>query len=495
MRLIGLGLLAFLLVSLALLLTQSAGPRLGVRALAELLTGPRLQFETAQPARQYTQDGTTVAVRRTGPDTPLLLSGLPAYQGATFYLPVDARVMSGYLRIDASFQVLTGVEGVLRVSISNRKRAELLLRAGEGERSLRIQLTDDEIARERLVVSFSLQGARPQFPCRRDQGYSAVVEIETTSAVVLTLSEGGLSARDRVLMAGRSLRLPWSGEGDSLRAAAGLIRAGFDVSFGPGGPGEFPKGLTPRATAPPQMAWSDLMRPASPVFGARRFQGAQSWRLAYDMGQAVDRRLPGVLALEMRLGRQPMGGKWHLSVLLNGRLVADELRDGGGVLATRVPLPVAAQARNNLVEISLRSTYAAPDECEDPPEIMAEILPSTRFLASEARHEDDLARLIGALVSRAPWGLRVQDLTPGEAAVMAELLSVLPVETDAEAGRAPPVVHALRKGAPLAEWARPEGRWVVQIKAGQVRALPLSDYPWNEARVPLLLVDLSASLT
>jgi len=187
MRLIGIGLLAFLLAGVALFLSNSSALQIGVRTLSEAALGPNLVFET------QTKDVTShskwdAVVHRADPDTPIILTGLPAYQGATFYLPIDARPTSGYLQIDATTQSLSGVEGVLRVNIGNEKRAELLLRPGEAGRSLRIQLTDIELAREQLVVSFSLLGDGPHRSCGIDTGHEVIVEIETTSATIAETS-------------------------------------------------------------------------------------------------------------------------------------------------------------------------------------------------------------------------------------------------------------------------------------------------------------------
>ena len=124
MRLIGMGLLAFLLAGVALSLTNSESLRLSAQLMTEKVLGPRLAFETSADNQAEIVAGKAV-VRRTHIGTPIILTGLPAYQSATFYLPIDARPSSGHLKIDTTMQILSGVEGVLWVSIGNKKRAEL----------------------------------------------------------------------------------------------------------------------------------------------------------------------------------------------------------------------------------------------------------------------------------------------------------------------------------------------------------------------------------
>ena len=126
--------MAFVLAGIALFLANSETLRLGARTLSEVALGPRLTFETTVQPKAASKSG--AVVYRTGPSVPLILSGFPAYQSAAFLMPIDARPTSGYLQINATVQALAGIEGVLRISIGNSKRAELLLRPGEGRDAL-----------------------------------------------------------------------------------------------------------------------------------------------------------------------------------------------------------------------------------------------------------------------------------------------------------------------------------------------------------------------
>ena len=207
MRMIGIGLLGFLLAGVALLLSTMNIVERTKRHLRELAGVPQLVFEDTTAV---SADATYVAtVYRSNPATPVILSGLPAYQSVAFTLPVDARPTSGYLQINATSQVLPGAKGVLRISIQNTRRGEMLLRPGEAGRSLQIPLSPMDFAGDQLVVSFSLQGTTPDLQCGPDDGIAAVVEIETTSAIFLTLDQPLSSARDRVRAWGDLARVAW----------------------------------------------------------------------------------------------------------------------------------------------------------------------------------------------------------------------------------------------------------------------------------------------
>ena len=125
---IGIGLMGFLLAGVALLLSTMNLWERAQWAVQTKINGPQLVFET--PAATPVSDQDTAVVSRSNPDLSVILSGLPAYQSVTFDLPLNARPTSGYLQIDATLQVLAGVEGVLRVSIDNVRRGEMLLHPG-----------------------------------------------------------------------------------------------------------------------------------------------------------------------------------------------------------------------------------------------------------------------------------------------------------------------------------------------------------------------------
>ena len=156
---IGIGLMGFLLAGVALLLSTMNLWERAQWAVQTKINGTQLVFET--PAVLPVSDQDTAVISRSSPDLSVILSGLPAYQSVAFNLPLNARPTSGYLQIDATLQVLAGVEGVLRVSIDNVRRGEMLLHSGEVSRSLQVPLSPTDLAREQLVVSFSLQGSAP----------------------------------------------------------------------------------------------------------------------------------------------------------------------------------------------------------------------------------------------------------------------------------------------------------------------------------------------
>ncbi|MGB7320487.1 MAG: hypothetical protein WBC95_03680 [Albidovulum sp.] len=411
MRMIGIGLMGFLLAGVALLLSTMNIVETGKRYVRELTEGPQLIFEDR---RAVAIDNLhTAVIHRSNSNHPVILSGLPDYKGVVFTLPVDARPTSGYLQIDATFQVLEGVEGVLRISIDNIRRGEMLLRPGEVGRSLQISLSPTDFARDQLVVSFSLQGEGPGSQCSTDEGFEAVVEIETTSAIFLTLDRPLETARDRVNAWGQLVRVAWPdwlNEEERVRRlilATQFKQRDIETVFVDAHSTnalttvELRKGLlmfdVPDADAG-QIIWPHGLAHEGTNAGLRRFHHKTIWRERYDPRNDAALLLPSQLDLHLALGRQLSGNSWSLTVTLNNRLVHQDLIDGTQTSYDAIiTLPENIQGAINTFEVIASATQSLDGVCDAGPELVAEMLPSTRLLAGDTAFSDNLTDIRLAL--------------------------------------------------------------------------------------------------
>lgn len=497
MRLIGIGLLAFLLAGLALLLARSEMVGQGVRAYMTLTDGPQLRFET--PIAAQAPDGAyTTTILRAGTQTPIILSGLPAYQGAVFHMPIDAGPTSGYLQIDATSQVMDGVAGVLRISIDNTRRAEVLLHPGEAVRSVRIELTAADIARAQLVVSFSLQGEGASAQCSSDRGIEAVVEIETTSALFLTLDTPLDSPRDRVAAVGGVVPMHWTGQTDTFLRVVDTIRNGAEVVFVPSGgldPAQVEEVLSVQDRRHrPTFGWSDAMSPTAGLYDVRRFQHRQTWRIHHDPLRAENTAAPATLDLSMFVAPHPFGADWHLSVTLNGRLVhMVVLSAQQQTFRQRIALPASDIQGASTIEITLTSTFPNDGPCNDGPEVLAEISTDSQIIPSEVPADGTLWTLIHSLKALDSIAINADaNLTAAEASVAACLLAdLLPSHAAISASVTAPLIQVLPRGAALPD--APGGAlWLIHYDPidNALLAIPLESIRGLEAPTVGLLVDL-----
>ena len=512
MRLIGIGFLAFLLAGIAILLSSSAEIRVFSRQVSEIFTGPQLRFEPLRdmPLAEGQFLGT---VTRSAPIAPIILSGFPSYQSATFHLPVNVRPISGHLEIEATTQIRSGAGGLLRISIGGRKRGEILLRPGDSKHRVIVDLFPHEVAQQTLVVAFSLLGEGPNSTCSIDSGFDSVVEIEPSSAVHLTFEQPLASLQDRVLSTGLQTRLAWNEDQtsrvSSLLAGARLQRRGYLVSYATDDPALSVTEMSRlnQVSDPPQIstdlhefAWSDIFRPRSSVFGLRKFRQRQTWRIQYEMGMARNLHLPDRLNLEMSLGQQASGHQWQVAVALNGRLVKHELFSND-ISAVRmdIPLPADAHRIKNMIEVIATSTRSSSGKCDLGPELFAEITPATNMVAGRRLLSEPLFDLQAELVRQTGWILRPdRQLSVADAQVAAGMLAeILPEELPAGPSTSPSILHVL---PPDSDYSAQVGGasgnvWIIHrnIENDRVRIVPVADYRRVDTDGVYLLAVLSGS--
>ncbi|MEO9826012.1 MAG: hypothetical protein ABJF50_16495 [Paracoccaceae bacterium] len=461
MRMIGIGLTGFLLAGIALLLSSMNILEKGQHYVREITGGPHLVFEHRTPARA--QDVHQAVISRANPDHPVILSGLPAYQSVAFIMPVDARPTSGYLQIDATLQVLDGVEGVLRISIQNTRRGEMLLRPGEGGRSLQIPLSPTDFAGGKLVVSFSLQGTGLHLQCGPKDGVEAVVEIETTSAVYVTLDRPLQTERDQVHAWGNVVHVDWPGwlkKDDQLRRlvlATQLQRRGISPVFTTT-PDAGLKTAELRAVLPEfpviQATWNaqgDLALGAANI-GLRRFYRQAAWRQRFDLGADAAQYLPTHVDLHMRFGRLLGDQHWAMTVALNERLVFQEHVPGAQTgFQASIDLPADILGANNTLEVVVTSTSPRRGDCDRGPELVAEMLPKSQLIVGDALFVSPLSELHAALENVGPVNVAMASgLTATDAKVVSRLLDqVIPIGAEFKPAGKKVHIHVLSPAHPV----------------------------------------------
>jgi hypothetical protein len=78
--------------------------------------------------------------------------------------------------------------------------------------------------------------------------------------------------------------------------------------------------------------------------------------------------------------------------------------------AAFIPFPADMQAASNTVEVIFSTTQGSNGRCDRGPELVAEMLPTTRLLAGDARYSDPLTEVRQALSEIGVLGLGASDL-------------------------------------------------------------------------------------
>jgi hypothetical protein len=322
----------------------------------------------------------------------------------------------------------------------------MLLHPGAVSRSLQVPLSPTDLAREQLVVSFSLQGNGPSAQCQTDTGYAAIAEIETTSAVHLTLDRPLNSVSDRVNAWGGVVRVGWPQWLDPKEQARRLVLAtqfkqhNVPTAFLDDHTADalstvelreaFPI-LAVSHRTPDATVWPKQVAVKGANAGLRRFQDATRWRIHVDLRDDHEMRIPTELDLRLTLGRQALADQWSVTVTLNERLVHEDLLDRTATgLEKRITLPAEIITATNVIEVTATSTRTNEGSCNRPIALIAEMLPETALTAGEATFSDDLSLLQSHLSNMAVLNIgTISGLSAAEADVATDLLAqVVPID-------------------------------------------------------------------
>jgi hypothetical protein len=438
---IGIGLMAFIVAWAVFLLSSQNITKRGIQQFNEIAFGPQLNFEISNIDEHDAHHGEATNVFfGSHADNPIILTGLPAYQGAVFSMPIDARPTSGYLQIDITSQVLNGVKGVLRVSIENTKRGEMLLYPGEAGRSLRIPLHAEELVKERLVVSYSLLGSHSSQTCSSQDGIAAIVEVETTSGLYLNLDRAIETPRDQVLALGRKIPIQWNenkqlkNQVAQIQLASRFIQQGERVQFSAkddvnafSEPNlrlletSLPKVLEPEISFPHYVAAKGSN------YGSRKFYETTSWRIKYEPREFKHQSLPDVLDLHLTMSSLLDDALWQVNVTLNGATILNQrLERNARMYRAAINLPIELQAAKNLIEVSIHSSHVNIGECNEGPVMFAQMERDTVLDAGKSTFDDPLSELQNAFRKMSKITVSgIQTTTHNQALFLSQMISYL----------------------------------------------------------------------
>ena len=441
MRLIGLGLLTFLLAGFLIFLGQSGAFS---NAWDRVQGDSQQRFSDPQriPVKTLDISGKKVFARALDTKGPLILSGLPSYSGQRFHLPSDARPVSGRYDLSFSSRIADGLEGVLRVSINGTKRADILLSDDDylepnKKHKVSVELMASELASGILDIRLSLQGRGPIAKCTPDDAIAAVVEINPDSGLHLTLSKPIETAMDKLALWGGNVPVTWvPGQSASEKTlsvvyAARLAQKGYSPYFVHNGiAGEQLVKLGDDA-AP----FADLTMPgAYPVpltgdpanRGARKFDRQTIWRYRYMADELPGKMLPS--ALEMRMALGPIGGnsRYNLVVTLNEHMLfAQRITPQVERVSQSIAIPAELQGAQNNLEITLVDTYRDELRCGSTSQSVAELLPQTVLRGGGPPAKDGLSELKTLLLSSGDITFSALTTTPVDANAATGLLAAL----------------------------------------------------------------------
>jgi hypothetical protein len=509
MRLIGIGLLAFLLAGVLVLLGQGGAFKAG---WSKLSGSEQQQFADYEGAVEHGSDtgGTDVFTTGQDSDTPLILSGLPSYAGRIFRLPIDSRQINGRYELLFTSRVTEGVEGVLRVSINGIKRADILLNQSKVQQKVQIELTASELSSSALDVGLSLQGRGPIAQCSPDDSIAAVVEIKPKSGLRLELAKPVETTRDRLALWGGRVPVRWdSAKGNADRLAtivhgARVMQKGYSLHFGRTG---LDSNALNKLSGEANAYRDDFIQAGYPIpltsneinRGMRKFDRQTSWRYHYSARDLPDQTLPS--ALDMRLAVGPTGNdaRYDVTVSLNEHMLfSRRLAPQTERISQSISLPAALQQADNKLEISLATADANDVRCGTETQSIAELLSDAILKPGVQKASDNLSILRMKLLATRDVALTGAIDTAVDARAAAQLLSELdPRDLSFVTGSKAATIHIVIgdiRAAVAKKRAQPND-WIVfrsLDRSAGVVALPVGKIDSRSNPAVALLISLSA---
>lgn len=462
MRTIGTGVLVFALVGAFLFLSQSQALK---ETWQKAIGSDPARYDDASQAvlASLDVDGRNVFGAPVMQGAPVILSGLPAYAGMEFRLPVDARPTSGDFDLSFTTLVAQDVQGVLRISINGTRRADYLLKQGENVDSVQVQLTPEELASGVVNVSLSLQGRGSSAQCTSEDAIPAVVAINGASGLRLNLDAAPQSARDQLALWGNRIPVNLAdidADGDAqsdyatvIHQSAILAEKGYNpVVTGNGVSLETLRSLAgetsrQRAFAIPANYPIPLSSDPSNE-GLRKFTKRASWGYDYSVEDLPTGRLPSALDLKLKVGPASESLQRSLVVTLNDRLLfSRRIAQGVEDIDQSIIIPAKAHSRTNALNIAVSAYDTQDNPCGNLVQSVAELLPETVLVAGEASLQNEIGTITAALTRVGSVRFETPSLTtPDNVATIGLLAALAPAKWEISPNSAGAIIETIPAG-------------------------------------------------
>lgn len=410
MRTLLLGLVFFLLAGFTLVLSKFGVPD-DVRSA---LSNPTqtLVFETIPDSAN---DGLGVAAYRSKPEGVLILDANTPSQTAEFLLPTDALALGGSLNLSFSSQTREADASKLLIMVNNQMRGEILLRPGHDERTVKIDLTDQDLGHESLKARLSIVATDASNMCNPRSDFVSIVEIEADSHLDLEVNDPNLTARDQIALQGNTANVRWASgfsmneQTDIWLKSLELARRGTKVHFVRSGTDKsltkdqisfvLQQPFASQALKEELQSWPESLARFGNS-GERRFHNGTAWRHWFHIGHDAHGSAPTALDYDLLLAPLPKDAQWHVTFALNNSFVGTRIEAGNvGSIEGNLPLPIDLMTESNQIEIVATSTYETEGLCNDGPELFAELRPSTVLIGDNHAVETPLNMLTAHLES------------------------------------------------------------------------------------------------
>lgn len=416
MRLMIIGVIAFGLAALAMIVADGRLPRsLGID---EFWGGDVRQTRFSNARWTPTQNLKELAIPAPQ-EKWRAMTGFPSYASLSFPLPKHTAIASGQFILEFKVQLPKSGGGALRVVVNGEKRAEVLFDPDREKYRIIVALTQRELAAATIEVALSADGYATGGECPDDRARSAIIEINPKTRVELDLKEPLTHLSDIALLAGTPIGIAPPAENNHLaqeRAfalALTLHQRGKDVVFAaPTNQNVLtlrvdPKVKTPRYnertnqivlagprhidevfSSRPSKQLGPVQKVSVDTLGAqvytRQFRHEIKWRIDFDLKDMPDGKAPSEFNLELFRSVTGENASSILTMSLNGELLySGGFKEQKNPIKSAHKLPGEAIELRNTLEISLNANEDRIGICNPGRDAFAQLLKSSALSALE----------------------------------------------------------------------------------------------------------------
>jgi len=429
MRLLIIGLVAFVIAGCAMLVTD--GRLMRHWGVAQLWEGDirRHRFDLTRwtPAPR----GTSIVIPVRHGDW-LAMSGFPSYATLHFPLPRSAQPTAGRVVLALTLQLPENGGGSIRVSINGERRGEALFESDFQRYRLSFDLTASDLRRREVVVSLAADGYNAVGECPDERSRAFVLIIEPRSRLELELARPIDSVDDAIALAGAPLRLGWPDDAarrvreETLLLALKLAQRHVPIEFSdtqnrtrsimlrvdPSRSEEhfdaarqsaFVRGARAArriadASGVPHHQhiggepgqWTAPLAGFGAIEWSRQFRREIKWRAQFPLHDMPAGEAPTALRLALQFSPPSSSDDWIVSVTLNDTLIfADRLTAHDTRLNREISLRTELIALDNTLEITLVNGEDRVGICNPGKEAFAQLLRATALAGGthSAEHE------------------------------------------------------------------------------------------------------------
>lgn len=438
LRLVGIGVLVFVIVGFSMLYSRDSAFRHGVSVFLSNGWAALGRTFSWGAGDDHASNLSSTELRLLRPKQTLWLglAGFPDQTEIVFPLPVGGGFVSGELDLRLDSQLAEGGDGLLSIAINGARRSVIVINQGHNVYNVRIPLEERDLLADHVVLQLSGRGTTNSGQiCPTESANSgAAISVLPESAIILRSMRESEDPETDLLAMTEPLNLQlgrneesqaiavWSMQlmeragveavlVDSTQTSPSIVvvtdngakvsraRNGNITLAGREGVARAIALHSSDLQSPDRLSsWPVPVSDLTTETTTRNFRGSRRWTIPYKIADLPEGMMPTNFKLALKTSILAEDAEWVVRVSLNGNLLeAARFPGNRSDFNLDVTLPTHVQGLVNSLLIELIDTSPNQSVCRVGPDAQAQLLPESQFTASGPQPDDGWGALVRAL--------------------------------------------------------------------------------------------------